>query len=109
MKFVEEWNKLQVDIHKTAQEKGWWSDDRNNGELLALIHSEVSEALEALRQGNPPDDKVPEFDGAEVELADAVIRIMDMAEARGYRVAEAIVAKVTYNKTRSYKHGGKKF
>lgn len=107
--FVEVFNGLSKDIHTNAVDKGWWGGERNDGELLMLIVTEVAEACEALRHNNPPDDHIPEFSGAEAELADAVIRIMDHAEARGWRVAEAIVAKSKYNKTRSHKHGNKEF
>jgi len=82
---------------------------KNDGEMIALMHSELSEALEALRHGNPPDDKVPEFSGVEAELADVIIRIFDLASQRGWRVAEALVAKMEMNKGRSVKHGGKLF
>lgn len=109
LSFTESFRDIAKDVHCTALQKGWWDSERNNGELLALIHSEVSEALEALRQGNPPDDKIPEFSGAEAELADVVIRIMDMSEARGWDVAGAIIAKIEMNKTRERMHGGKKF
>lgn len=105
--FVRGWISTAADVHHTAKAKGFWEPgtERNNGEMLCLIHSEISEALEALRHGNPPDDKVPEFTGAETELADAVIRIMDLAHARGWRVAQAIEAKMKFNNTRAYKHG----
>ena len=109
LSFVNEFGNIQKEIHALAKEKGWWTGERNDGELLALVHAEVSEGLEALRHGNPPDDKIPHFTGIEAELADVVIRIMDMAEARGWNVADAIIAKHEMNKTRSYKHGGKKF
>jgi hypothetical protein len=52
---------------------------------------------------------VSSFSGAEVELADAIIRIMDMAKNRGYNIAEALLEKIMYNKTRPYKHGNKLF
>lgn len=107
--FVNVFNALANEVHSTAIDKGWWNEPRNDGEIIALMHSELSEALEALRHGNPPDDKIPEFTGVETELADVIIRIMDMVPARKWRIAEAIVAKMEYNKSRPVKHGGKKF
>lgn len=107
--WIEVWDKLAEKIHQTAKDKGFWDKDRNMGEMLALMHSEISECLEAVRHGNPPDDKIPNFSGAEAELADVVIRLMDTAYSEGWRVAEAILAKMAYNDTREHMHGGKKF
>lgn len=80
---------------------------RNDAEMIALMHSELSEALEGLRKGDPANDQLPEFSYQEVEFADVIIRMMDMARARGLRIAEALEMKREYNKNRSYRHGGK--
>lgn len=101
---------VQKEVHATAVEKGWWDGgDRNDGEQIALMHSELSEALEALRHGNKSDDHIPEFLGTEAEFADVIIRIMDLSERRGWRIAAAIEAKRKYNAGRPVRHGGKRF
>jgi NTP pyrophosphatase (non-canonical NTP hydrolase) len=109
MTFTKAWNEKATEVHETAKAKGWWDVERNDGEIIALMHSELSEALEALRHGNPPDSHIPGFCGTEAELADVVIRIMDYGKGRGLRVAEAVEAKMAYNATRERKHGGKAF
>ena len=72
---------------------------------MALIHAEISEALEALRDNNPTSSKILDFSSVEEELADAVIRIMDYAFGKDLDVAGAIVAKIEYNSDREFMHG----
>lgn len=106
------WNDVAAEVYRTAVEKGWWEGgpaSRNKGELIALMHSELSEGLEAIRHGNLPSDHIPEFSGLEEELADIIVRIMDMEQGFGLHVWEAVLAKVAFNKGRPYRHGGKKF
>jgi len=79
--------------------------DRNDGEMVALFHSELSEALEAMRHKNPPSTEIEGFSQVEEEMADLFIRIMDTAHARGWKLGEAIVAKMAFNEGRPYKHG----
>ena len=105
VEFVKSWNTQSQKAHATAIEKGWWDKNRSDGECIALMHSELSEALESQRHGSPPDEHIPEFTGEEVELGDAAIRIMDFGQSKGLRIAEAILAKMAFNKTRPHKHG----
>jgi NTP pyrophosphatase (non-canonical NTP hydrolase) len=97
-------SKLQKEVHELAQEKGWWDDEREPGTLIALMHSELSEGLEALREGNWYDK-----DGVAEEMADTVIRIMDFCENYDIDLEEEVIKKHNYNKGRDQKHGGKEF
>lgn len=107
--FIEAFTAMQEDVHTLATEKGWHDAPREDGTFIALMHSELSEALEGLRHDNPPSDKIPAFSSVEEEFADVVIRIMDYAALRGLHIAEAVEAKHAFNAGRAHRHGGKVF
>lgn len=100
-------------LHNTPFEEGRRSepvgvDHDRIASKLALVHSEVSEALEALREGHIVaymKDGKPE--GLEIELADTIIRILHLAEDLGLDMDEAVKCKMAFNQKRSYMHGGK--
>lgn len=105
-------------VHEIAKQKGWWDEERSALEIHALIHSEVSEATEEVRNnpGFVDNTNTPavKFDGAKpeghaVELADAVIRIMDYFGEMQWDLERVLAAKIAYNRTRPYRHGGKKY
>jgi len=121
-------NDFTREVHQNAVEHGWWDKERSFGEIIALCHSELSEALEEYRKGAPMvycrdyneyycgnclnvretfcnhGDK-PE--GVAVELADCIIRILDYCGKEGIDIEAILKIKHDYNKTRPYKHGGK--
>lgn len=105
-------NQLKADCYNIAYANGWHEEERKLPELIALIHSEASEALEEYRDNKPPyylgTNGKPE--GVLSELADVVIRVFDAVECL-YPMTDfegIIKAKNEYNKTRGHRHGGKK-
>ncbi len=74
---------------------------------LARIMSEVGEAVEALRHGNPPSEKIKGHTHVEEELADTLIRIFDYCGSKGYKLGDAVMKKMAYNVSRPYLHGKK--
>ena len=132
-------NELIEKAHATARDKGWWEEGKLKSpvECLALVHSEISEAIEEIRKGlrdtyfKIPDEATKKvlFDelrmtknhifalakagfkpeGEAIELADAVLRIADYCGYHKIDLVGAIEAKMLYNDTRSYRHGNKKY
>lgn len=82
--------------HRRSREAGWWEGEQSIGTKLCLIHSEISEALEGHRK-DLMDDHLPHRKMIEVELADAMIRIVDLAAALGLDLGGAIDEKLEYN------------
>lgn len=114
-------------VSRTAHAHGWWEDERNVGEMLMLMVSELSEALEAHRNSEPYlwykhtgfiaqgsvshmreyEGTLGKPEGIASEFADCIIRILDTCETLGIPVVQALLDKHEYNITRPYRHGGK--
>lgn len=97
---------------ETACSSGWHDSPRAFSEVIALMHSELSEALEEARSGHEPNEIYynegnPKPEGVVVELADLLIRLCDACGEFNMDLEKALEIKLSYNKTRGYKHGRK--
>lgn len=103
-------NKMAKEIHQNAVDHGFYEGGtRSFGEIVALCHSELSEALEEHRSGQPLEYvSAGKPEGIAVEMADCIIRILDWAGFVGADIDGAIERKCAYNRTRPYRHGGKR-
>jgi len=106
-------NSLSKLAYSIACKVGWWDDERSFGDMIALLHTEPSEALEEYRNGHGytetyyrhHDDK-PE--GIPSELADTIIRVLDIAGHLDIDIGKALAEKMIFNSKRPHKHGGKR-
>lgn len=106
--FIAGWDEVERQAHENSVNKGFWDLTNPNvpdGEKIALMHSELSEALEAVREGNGESEKIPGFTKLEEELADLLIRAADYSRARKLRLGQAVLAKMAFNLSRPFKHG----
>jgi NTP pyrophosphatase (non-canonical NTP hydrolase) len=99
---------LQFETGALTRAKGWRDPAPSVGEAIAMMHSELSEAVQSYRtRGMAAWREAEKPEGVAAELADCIIRILDFADLHGIDMQATIAEKMRYNWTRSYRHGGK--
>jgi NTP pyrophosphatase (non-canonical NTP hydrolase) len=113
--WVMDWAALTTAVWGMAQDKGWHDDGpdgpRTFGDVIALIHSEATEALQDYRDGHGLDEVYYEGSkpcGVGIELADVLIRVLDACGCYGIDIGDCVARKIAYNATRPYRHGNKR-
>lgn len=105
IQFLNGYRCVEEEVYKNAVKHGFFDSGLNFKEFIADIHSEISEAYFAYREGNVASSKIPGFSCVEEELSDIIQRIMSKSFEAGLDVAGAIIEKMKYNTNRPYKHG----
>lgn len=102
-------NDIVKEVHQISKDKGWHDRPRELPEILMLAVSELAEALEEYRNNMPESyEKDGKPEGAAIEMADCIIRIMDAFGKYGWDLEAAMRKKIEFNRTRPYRHGNKK-